>query len=189
MTDVHLYSLTNAAYFADDMQPDSSIGKQLLSLHKRWGDAKLVLTDESYVPVLMKLDGRVYDFGYFSQVRDKGYDLWSVVPTDSYWNQLREKETIVVKPEDIEKRVNELVTTHSPSVDVALSEMVATDLLRYQLRARKKEVAVFMKDNGKLATLSAHSDTGVHVEERSWDFSELAKELGSRGSPLPTQKF
>ncbi len=160
MTEVHLYNRKSPGeldYFADDLNPGVNIGKMLSLLKEEYGDIDLILDggDHHHKPIAIKKgDTLYYDFYQYEIDKDiyKGMaDILERVPSDSYWSQLIEEETIDI--------------TENPS-----DKDDATRLLKEMLVSHDREVGVFFTGNNKLATLilpRGIKEAEVYVAENS----------------------
>ena len=165
MTEVHLYnreSLGKLDYFADDISPDVNIGNMLSLLKEEYGDIDLILDggDHHHKPIAIKKGDTLY-YDFYQYETDKNIykdmaDILEQVPSDSYWLQLIEEETIDI--------------TENPS-----DKDDATRLLKDELVSHNKEVGVFFTGNKKLAALilpRGIKEAEVYVAENSLKIPE-----------------
>lgn len=160
MTEVYLYNRKSPGYldyFASDWNPDMNIGDMLSLLKKEYGDIDLILDGggHHHKPIAIKKGDTLY-YDFYRYEPDKNIykdmaDILEQVPSDSYWLQLIEEETIDI--------------TENPS-----DKDDATRLLKDELVSHNKEVGLFFTGNNKLATLilpRGIREAKVYVAENS----------------------
>ena len=160
MTEVQLYNRKSPGeleYFADDLNPGVNIGDMLSLLKKEYGNIDLILDggDHHHKPIAIKKGDTLYHDFYQYEIDKNIYkgmaDILERVPSDSYWLQLIEEETIDI--------------TENPS-----DKDDATRLLRDELASHNKDVGVFFTGNKKLVALilpRGIKEAEVYVAENS----------------------
>jgi len=153
-------------YF-NDLDPDMNIGKMLnIYLKDEYfkediNDVNLLCCDETTV-IALKLNDKFY---YFKETQDDINKILERIPTDTFWSQLTEEETVTITPQEISRKAKELGI---------LKYSAATMLLQSNLKKTERDVAIFTTENGKLAVFPAY---GIHnrvfVADNTFEFSEI----------------
>lgn len=176
MKDVHLYNLRSHASYNSEFRSIPTIGRMLIDVNSQLGNADLILQKIRRRVVLVRLDGRVYDFGYFPP--NLCQDTFKTIPGEAYWSVLSDRVTVPVRAEDVLAYAAKLeITRESVCESKITARMVAEKLLESRLEEKEKDVAIFTGDRNKLAVIARGTET-IKEEVQSFDYRELASRLG-----------
>lgn len=143
-----LFKMRQVKYYADDINPASNLGMQLVHLNESLGNPDLLCCNEGYSPLIMKLDHFLYSFRVNAFAPNLGYR-----PSDSYWFKLESQNTVELPRKVVSGDREVMGEETSPWALEGILERTLKPELESALHSSGKDVAVFSTGTGKLGVL------------------------------------